>query len=1206
MILKNQKTFLKNSFLFLISTLAFAVCYFYFSNATNLPDFKRFQKEVYQVEKELASTISVLEKFDTLPNEYQFQQIGHPNQLVYIYQNDTLVRWNGNTQKMPILLEKSIDGISNHKSTDGWYLTATKTIKNKTYRVSEKIYNEYPFENTYLQNGFTNGLFDHLNASLIFDAEIGYPIYSANDIYLFSIYLTGQNTTPDLQSYLITGLLLLSILSFIRLSYQTATALKPISAAFLWTTIIALRILALKFNWLHAFSGYEIFQANLFAIDFFAPNLFEFIISIYTFLLTSTLLIKSFKPLNRSSQIIYISQTTFTLLVWAVLAYYISGFVFHSTLLLATQDLFKLNAYSILAILIIGSCCLYYYQITEYIYRNKPRPITVVVQLIIYAIWLLFSLFVLKTHWSLAMYPILLFILLSLFRINSRVHSAISYLIFGLTTAFTTAIAIQDLTINKEIENRPFFASQLFNERDFTSELSYRSIDSAINTDRTLHYYLRNPEEYNSIRLEEYLEKKYFNKLSNQYDISYYIFDSINQNISDNYNVNSRLFDDFEAVKAYHSIPSDLAKNIYFVQDYIAQYSYIIKKPIYNRRKLKGTLICTLKSKKIPEAIGFPKLLIAETIDNQALLAHYSFARYNDNSLVNQFGSFEYPFYFNQLDLKDSSSFQPFVYDGYNHALFHSTDEDFVLVSVKLNTFFELTTSISFFFISFLLVMVLTKIPLIYQELNTLKWSRLATKIQIAIIALITLTLGITTWGTGVYFKNRFISITNQQIKEKTISVEKDIMPNIGRLSHLPSNEDYALLNGQLKRLSRIHQTDINIYNTLGHLIATSRQQLYNNGLLSEQMNPEAIVAIYASSKKNFIHGEKIGELNYSSSYAPLQNYSGDLIGSINLQFFGQQESIEAQMNDLFATLINIFLLIFVVATILTIIIGSWITSPLRQLQNSLSKLRFGNSSTRLSYSKKDEIGDLVEDYNLKIEELEETAKQLAKSERESAWRDMAKQVAHEIKNPLTPMKLSVQQLQRSIDLNPDDPQLINKVNRVSNSLIEQIEVLTRIANEFSNFAKMPTPKIEEFDIVQLINSTIHLFESENNIEFIYEGPVVALINGDKDQLLRVVNNLLKNAIQAIHKEKGQITVRIKAYPDKIILSVTDNGSGIHEEQINKMFIPYFTTKNTGTGVGLSMVKQIVENHGGTINFETELNNGTTFTIVLPLKREEG
>jgi nitrogen fixation/metabolism regulation signal transduction histidine kinase len=299
--------------------------------------------------------------------------------------------------------------------------------------------------------------------------------------------------------------------------------------------------------------------------------------------------------------------------------------------------------------------------------------------------------------------------------------------------------------------------------------------------------------------------------------------------------------------------------------------------------------------------------------------------------------------------------------------------------------------------------------------------------------------------------------------------------------------------------------------------------------------------------------------------------------------------------------IINVFVLLLAVSIILAIFISNWLTSPLRILQENFAHVKFGTRNEHISYDKDDEIGALVKEYNQKLEELEFTASELAKSERESAWREMAKQVAHEIKNPLTPMKLSVQQLLRSFD--PNDEKSREKLERVANSIVEQIDALTKIANEFSTFAKMPNPSQERLDLVQTLKGVTEMFGNDENttITFVSNIDEVFLM-ADKDQLIRVFNNLIKNAIQAIPSDRsGQVNIEIEKNEQDLVVSIRDNGSGIDEGERGKIFVPYFTTKSTGTGLGLAMVKQIVENHNGTIDFTSEKGVGTTFTLTLPI-----
>jgi nitrogen fixation/metabolism regulation signal transduction histidine kinase len=257
-----------------------------------------------------------------------------------------------------------------------------------------------------------------------------------------------------------------------------------------------------------------------------------------------------------------------------------------------------------------------------------------------------------------------------------------------------------------------------------------------------------------------------------------------------------------------------------------------------------------------------------------------------------------------------------------------------------------------------------------------------------------------------------------------------------------------------------------------------------------------------------------------------------------------------------------------------------------------------------INYTQEDEIGALVSAYNSKLKELEFTAAQLAKSERESAWKEMAKQVAHEIKNPLTPMRLSVQQLVRSFD--PSNPKNPDELKRVSSSLIEQIDALTHIANEFSNFAQMPPPNEIKLDLIELIKNVIDVFQETTNRAITLRSPDKQLnIQADKVQIIRVFNNLLNNAFQARSPERKfsvQITIE-ETNKGRINIFVSDNGVGIPLQEQKKIFTPHFTTKSSGSGLGLAMVKQIVENHNGSISFESEPKKSTTFKISLPINR---
>jgi nitrogen fixation/metabolism regulation signal transduction histidine kinase len=272
-------------------------------------------------------------------------------------------------------------------------------------------------------------------------------------------------------------------------------------------------------------------------------------------------------------------------------------------------------------------------------------------------------------------------------------------------------------------------------------------------------------------------------------------------------------------------------------------------------------------------------------------------------------------------------------------------------------------------------------------------------------------------------------------------------------------------------------------------------------------------------------------------------------------------------------------------------------------LNQGLASVELGKKNEHLLYSGNDEIGELVKQYNRMVDEIQESAAKLANSEREYAWREMARQIAHEIKNPLTPMKLNVQQLLKSWkDVVPD---FGKKLEVFTANQIEYIDNLSSIATAFSSFAKMPGTNPVDTDLLEQIRSTLELFKNTGNIKFevVWPHETKIFIYADREHLNGIFSNLIKNAIQSIPQDReGIIKVTSKVTGDKVIISVSDNGSGIPEELQKKMFTPNFTTKSSGMGLGLSIVKRYVEHAGGRIWFESRAGIGTVFHLEFPLR----
>lgn len=406
-----------------------------------------------------------------------------------------------------------------------------------------------------------------------------------------------------------------------------------------------------------------------------------------------------------------------------------------------------------------------------------------------------------------------------------------------------------------------------------------------------------------------------------------------------------------------------------------------------------------------------------------------------------------------------------------------------------------------------------------------------------------------------------------------------------------------------LRELSEIHQVDLSVYDAQGVLIRTSVPFFLFQGWQSPRINPEAIRAYYRQGFKPALLEEQAGVLRYLSAYVPVAEQTQEPSYFFQIPFASGARSLQQNVLSFIGNLLNLYVFLLLIAGALAITVANSITRPLIKIGEKLRSFQLGQNEP-LEWESEDEIGKLVEEYNLMIRKLEESAKKLRQSEREGAWREMAKQVAHEIKNPLTPMKLSIQYLEHARKSDPERAAAM--IGRVSQTLIEQIDGLARIATEFSNFAKMPKSEPEALDLGTVLESVYRLFtehqESVEDIELILPDdrtPVFA----DRGHLVRVLNNLIKNAQQAIPENRqGRIQIQLKPGPEQHLITITDNGTGIPEPVRPKVFQPNFTTKSSGMGLGLAMCKNMMTAAGGDIYFETETGKGTTFFVILPRK----
>lgn len=451
-----------------------------------------------------------------------------------------------------------------------------------------------------------------------------------------------------------------------------------------------------------------------------------------------------------------------------------------------------------------------------------------------------------------------------------------------------------------------------------------------------------------------------------------------------------------------------------------------------------------------------------------------------------------------------------------------------------------------------------------------------------------------------IQFKNEAKEYHQERLERKEDAIKENINYVLSNTTYpLTPNNLSLIFKDKIHELSDIHNLEINIYSLDGKLLKSSKSK-FSIDAVAPPIPKYIIKLVQSSIEKRYVDIKTIDGKKNRSLYSLIKDDKFKPLGILNLPYVEDDSYYQTELQNFLVRLAQVYTFMLLVAFAVAYFLSSYITKSLKTISDKLSEtsLNQKNEKILLEASSK-EINLLIKAYNAMVDELEESALKLAQSEREEAWREMAKQVAHEIKNPLTPMRLTVQSFQRKFD--PNDPNLKQKINDYSETLIQQIDTMNSVASAFSNFASMPAQQNETLNVVDVVELTLDIFNEEYIHFEAEEDEIISKI--DRTQLIRIITNLVKNAIQSIpeQQENKAIFVTIKKKFNKVLITVADNGIGIASEDSNRIFEPKFTTKTSGMGLGLGIIKNIIENYNGTITFESQKGKGTTFMVSLPI-----
>jgi len=1155
------------------------------------------------------------------------------NASLFLFKNDSLVFWSRNESDAQRYLRVLDSGLHFLNVKNGSYLSFFKKSGTHKAVLLYSIKTNYNYQNQYIENHFNDEL-SFLGSALLSPSKLKdfEDVTDSKGKYLFSIQIFGAGkVTPFWLKLLITILILFCAWCFHLVIQYYAERKMVLSTIVFFVLTLSARWLFLQFKIPVFIYSLELFSPDIYASSKVNPSLGDFMSLVFIFLWYFYLIrdVNFVNPQTKVKQIIhlaFVSWLTITISDGAFDA--IKSLVFDSQISFDINNIYALDSFTFLGLLLAVMILLLAYQLSLRLYkllikkglRVPEKLIIIVLVFYIFHPFLVKNLYERGLFFPLGSSALILIFILFKDLVVKRVNRLQQYLIMVLILSVFTSFFIYYWSFKKEQENRILFAAKLTAQNDINTELFLKTAERRLREDKYFKGYFNNPISLNSDLVKQ-LRPLYFNGYLSKYDVTIYDFDSSGNHYRTR---NAYTYRQLNYAWTDLSTPT-LNANFRYLGNNSFVKGYLSKFPILKSGRLQGTIFIHLEPKLIQDENRFEELLI-EGYRNQSAKkrSDYSYAIYRERQLMSQSGPYAYRTAYTFLEPENGP--HHFVEeDGQDHLILKESNSLAIVVTKPAAPWYEPfgLFSLSFTFFTLVLIIAISVFALlnnnwinrseflqkqiIFQTLKSFvnkilffdeaDLSLLRTRIQLGIILIVFVTLASTAYFTIDLVKGQNDAKQSEKLLKKIRSVAAAIETEAqyGELKLRRPEEIGSFLN----QIADFYETEITLYNPRGEVLSSTIRKLYDDAVLAPLINSEAFYHLNLLKESQYIQSERISTFSYTASYVPVHNKNRELIGYVQLPYFNRYADLYAEISSIIVGFINLYALLFMVIGILAWIYSRNISFPLVLIQQQMAQTSIGKKNEPIQWSRRDEIGELVFQYNQMIDKLEESAQKLAKSEREGAWRDIARQIAHEIKNPLTPMKLSIQHLERA--WNDQSPKLPETFKRVTQTLITQIDSLSELATGFSSFAKMPAPNYEVIDVKNLIEQVVLLQEQyfEGKIEINIQDEIQ--LEFDKGYLNRSLVNLIKNATQAIPEDiEGYIVVSAFYQEENVVIQVKDNGTGISSDQAEKIFTPYFSTKVIGMGLGLPIVKSMIESGGGNIFFESELGKGTLFTIVLP------
>ena len=1120
--------------------------------------------------------------------------------------DDSLVCWTGQPSMVPKAL--ALESAAHLVLSDAIYLHSKVVGTNFTLHGLRPVWLTPPIENKYLKRGFHPSW--RVPVGLVADPVAGSGLSLTDREGKELMRIAWREGALEIGTWLLSKLILIVLMIIALVSALWLWAMRLVRTGKPWVgsmlflfVLLAARIATLAWTSNAPFDRLPLFDPAVFAASFAFPSLGDLLLNAVLFFVAGLFLNRALHngpPLPRGPIPAVFSWAVILLLAAWVTRVLIT-LVNDSSISMDLYHVQGLNSESLLALLgmalFLGAWWLIADAMIAALLPGKRTSLLVAAGFgtLALSIAVHHASGVLDT--ALFLWPVPL--ILILIRSNQHGPSFVQVVLGVACFALLAAHVLTRYTGQREQRERLVLAERSATREDPVLEQLFREIAPILRNDRSIYGLLNTQGTCAPGELDRLVRQRFFTGYWERYDVRLFAFGTDGQVLCATDAEPPRSFTGSQSAFTDPSAIADMPD--LFIEEQAG------RSPFYHAKVAvmpadtltPGQLIIELYPRSAAQGLGFPSLLLAGEDPLAARTQRYSYARYENKQLVERSGNMRMPLVWTE-DL-GPDGMRWFEADGQERLAKGDPEGTLIVLgSPKAGPLDKATTFSYLFVLLGVLLSIVLGIRTIVQARGVPALG-IGAKVRLALVFFAIAGLVFFGIGTQRLVERQYDQRFDASILEKAASVHQELQYRFEGEATLDQSHA-AYLEHMLARLSNVFFTDITVYTTTGSMLATSRPQIFATGLLGSRMDPVAYERMALSGQSALVHKEAIGTAAYRAAYMPLRDRKGMVLAYIALPGFADQAQQEQERADVLVAVVNLFVLLFALSVLVAVFISNWTTRPLDLLKNALARVGLQEENEPIRYRGDDEIGQLVDVYNRKVEELRESADRLARSERESAWREMARQVAHEIKNPLTPMKLSIQHFQRT--WTPDAPDAAARLERFSSGMVEQIDTLSGIAGAFSNFAQMPRAQEEDLDLGEVAEAAMSLFDATPGIHCTLErqhaGPLPVL--ADREQLLRVFNNLLKNAVQSIPDgREGHIRVVLRSAAGEAIAEVHDNGSGIAEADRERIFSPNFTTKSSGMGLGLAMVQRMVETANGRVWFETNEGEGSAFYVGLPL-----